>query len=358
MRLSFARLTLGFSLLLLLVTAAVWARSYREVQTLYFGRGASGISQVGCARGRFFWVWCASTRGMNDRRPAARAVAYTPETWEQYEAFVARCSISQWHALGFGHDRGTTNPAPYTSADPARPYRRAWVPAWALLLPAALSAARWGVRALRRRRWVKSGQCPGCGYDLRASTHRCPECGKPTLDAAATGNVRAGASNTKRRRRRLLVPAAVTIAAAVYVAWPLTSARHAARFVGHWEVLNAGLPPDDRAYLRFRPTWEPSVRLVELTVVGRDRRIEDVEPWVWGDPQNLRVDGNLLFRAGDDPIRFWFEGPVLVVDSVTEPDVAPKRYAPVPSRNSPRLTPSPPGNTRTPRTSSPSASPR
>jgi hypothetical protein len=53
-------------------------------------------------------------------------------------------------------------------------------PYWALLplvtVPLVL-AIRWELRA-RRRAWrLRSGLCPDCGYDLRASPERCPECG-------------------------------------------------------------------------------------------------------------------------------------------------------------------------------------
>jgi len=51
------------------------------------------------------------------------------------------------------------------------------IPFWFLFLPSAILPVLWFVSLRRRRRRARSGRCLNCGYDLRESKHKCPECG-------------------------------------------------------------------------------------------------------------------------------------------------------------------------------------
>lgn len=77
-----------------------------------------------------------------------------------------------------------------SAADTLAPPDSGWgfgFPAWlAFAVTFALPAARIVpiYRTLRRRRLRDAGLCERCGYDLRATTGRCPECGTPAPAAA------------------------------------------------------------------------------------------------------------------------------------------------------------------------------
>jgi hypothetical protein len=53
-------------------------------------------------------------------------------------------------------------------------------PAWILVALSAVLPAVWLWRAVRLRLRPRAGHCRRCGYDLRATPDRCPECGEVT----------------------------------------------------------------------------------------------------------------------------------------------------------------------------------
>jgi hypothetical protein len=51
------------------------------------------------------------------------------------------------------------------------------IPYWLLVVVTAVVPLVAGLRHIRNRVRVRRGCCPACGYDLRATPERCPECG-------------------------------------------------------------------------------------------------------------------------------------------------------------------------------------
>lgn len=90
-------------------------------------------------------------------------------------------SGSFWNRLGFGMRPGTlridrASDGPYRYVFP-----NAHVPYWFVLVAFFSPCGLWLARARSRRtraRRARLGQCTHCGYDLRASPGRCPECGR------------------------------------------------------------------------------------------------------------------------------------------------------------------------------------
>jgi hypothetical protein len=61
-----------------------------------------------------------------------------------------------------------------------RDLRRVWLPCWIVLMAIGalvLLISRRATRVVRRRYRLTRGRCSACGYDLRATPDRCPECG-------------------------------------------------------------------------------------------------------------------------------------------------------------------------------------
>jgi hypothetical protein len=98
--------------------------------------------------------------------------------------FYSRYSINQWDvvipdmfyagvAFKFGISR---NPIDYIGFG----INESLALALSLIAPISYSAQAFRIRR-RLKHAIKSGLCRTCGYDLRASKDRCPECGQPIL---------------------------------------------------------------------------------------------------------------------------------------------------------------------------------
>jgi len=96
-----------------------------------------------------------------------------------------------WQRLGFGYISDSQSAAGLRNATVTT--RAYWVPYWALVTLASIVPLRWLLVALTRARRRRRGLCARCGYDVRFSEGRCPECGAP-LPAASKRSTSSGAS--------------------------------------------------------------------------------------------------------------------------------------------------------------------
>ena len=173
-------LCLAASLVLCLAACGMWVRSHRIADEADFSQlsvDAQGVTNRG-------W-FVLSGHG----RLVVRRTHYTsndPSVVRMYARWrnAPQGPPSHWSVT---HSRADRRP-PYGRGRPAflgfsfREWGIGWrlgVPYWAPAAAFAVAPARWLLRRLRRRRWARPGLCASCGYDLRASPGRCPECGAP-----------------------------------------------------------------------------------------------------------------------------------------------------------------------------------
>ena len=118
--------------------------------------------------GSYVQVFAGLRAGLTVDPKAPVGEESTPGGRLRHYRCVARVDPAQWPGIRAAWHRRLDVPvasAAYGS-----------LAAGAAALPLAWLASRtW--RRMARRHLVRSGRCPACGYDLRASAGRCPECG-------------------------------------------------------------------------------------------------------------------------------------------------------------------------------------
>jgi hypothetical protein len=163
------------SLLLCLATVALWVRSYSLGDALEHVSGGPGRILVVEITSNLDGI-CVGITQPSSYIPVSpvkqgwhhytdrSAPAYVPAHWGHLDP------VGTIRFLGFGCDLDTEPPLD-------SPIREIWLPHWfAVLLFAILPTIR--LRSiLRTRRRHRVGLCEHCGYDLRATPDRCPECG-------------------------------------------------------------------------------------------------------------------------------------------------------------------------------------
>src|SRR6267142_948072 len=152
------------SVLLGLVVAAIWVRSYWVGDTwLWYDPPPAGVcsNHLRLGHGYVQYVWWDVSRysGLN------RIAGYYRDDPANLDRLDGQIGKTHLAFPGLRYDR---QPPEWIIAQLHL--------AWPVVLT-AIPPVLWIVATRRRRRRARLGLCPVCGYDLRASPGRCPECG-------------------------------------------------------------------------------------------------------------------------------------------------------------------------------------
>ena len=174
------------SAVLCLATCVLWVRSYQVSDRLY----SSHWWLRGLVSNESAW-WLLTGRGgvgIGHRVQAAsespsQIAAFTPlvnhpeYSWKRESPatpLYPKEGMGIIQQLGFRYE---DDPVPAVFSGVSGYYREWDVPLWLVALLFAAVPVCQLLTARKRKRSIGKGRCAKCGYDLRATPDRCPECG-------------------------------------------------------------------------------------------------------------------------------------------------------------------------------------
>ena len=168
----------ALSLILCIATATIWVRSYWQAQGILL-HSQSGTNswdvRLRCIEGTA--IFGAQTVELPPQAGAGSSERTFEWRWGVRMHSYSFPGESWWKRRGFLWE--TTSGTFLTSSAGWLETWTLFVPCWLVTLLAATLPALWLRQPQRRRFREQHGLCLTCGYDLRASPDRCPECGTP-----------------------------------------------------------------------------------------------------------------------------------------------------------------------------------
>jgi hypothetical protein len=169
----------AFSTVLLIVAAALWVRTFFADERVWVlkGRGAQQVWSVLDLRwnGTFAHAMFVRTDDTTSYRLHPAPVGWTFADIEVLSETYPPSpqGVSAWAWWDHYVDDQSGSVPPGSRAEVWRLQFRPWLP----IPPLAVLPALWLWRFILARRKRRHGLCLVCGYDLRATPGRCPECG-------------------------------------------------------------------------------------------------------------------------------------------------------------------------------------
>ena len=153
------------STLLCALTVVLWCRSYRQVDLLVRPRGPG---ERLCISSEF---------GLLVLEVEGRQRGTIQPQWSYFDLPLPRRFRQRSGLWGFSAYRGLVR---HYVRLPPTPIWGVTAPHWFAASAAAIAPGMWMFRRRRQHRQrarIAKGLCQACGYDLRATTRQCPECG-------------------------------------------------------------------------------------------------------------------------------------------------------------------------------------
>jgi len=162
-------ITAAISLLLCIATVGLWVRSHWYYDALARTRNRAPASHILGVESFDGIIYLRSKHGYPLRQDAPASWSYATALRPADLGITASIQSHGRELAGFG----------YVFTPPPRPLSAIFFPLWLPAILFAIAPTYWFLVAPHRRRAKrrKLGLCPTCGYDLRASPDRCPECG-------------------------------------------------------------------------------------------------------------------------------------------------------------------------------------